>query len=475
MKKIHFKLLIIGVLTLTSCLEQELITPQIISESSNTNASAQNTQMDAPTIVRDQLVVRFGHEGLSDTHKDNIRRAFATEYLFKIDTVETCGCGISDLELWTIDTTVIDAHAYLGIEGVVRGLKNDSGEGDMSGDYQFTITLNSESTDCEGKMNIEERVVAKNPSSIKIAIIDTGIDYNFFRTPFLYNSANAGTSSTEISGWDFINQDNDPMDDKGHGTFVSKIITDPLDSLQIPYQILPIKAFDDAGRGTYFQTTCALKYALSKPDIDIVNMSFGWGQLDSLVIMKSFFDENSSNILFVTSAGNHGIDTDSQGNSHFPSGYNSDNLLTVAGYEISQDPNVPLDDFISGAFNRAIRASESNYGSSSIDIAAPYTFAQTLKSRDCSIEIELQGTSYSSPFAVVRAAQILYANPQYQPIVLKSKIISSGYTSSSMQGLTSSGRVLDVSSNSSRPSSFNLRFDKSQDVITRQTYCVSCN
>jgi len=235
------------------------------------------------------------------------------------------------------------------------------------------------------------------------------------------------------------------MDDKGHGTFVAKIISDRLDSLQIPYEILPIKAFDENGIGTYFSATCALKYAVSKPDVDIVNMSFGWGQLDSQIIMKSFFDENRNKVLFLTSAGNNGADTDLEGNSHFPSGYDSKNLLTVGGYVASQEPDLPMDDMESGELNSLILSPQSNFGASSIDIAAPFTFYETLISSSCLIDIKLEGTSYSSPFAVVRAAQLLHADPYLGPIELKNKIISSGYISNTLQDKTSSGRVLSNS------------------------------
>ena len=68
-----------------------------------------------------------------------------------------------------------------------------------------------------------------------IGVIDTGVDYNH---PDL--AANIWTNPGEIAGngidddgngfiddihgWDFVNNDNDPMDDNGHGTHCSGTI-----------------------------------------------------------------------------------------------------------------------------------------------------------------------------------------------------------------------------------------------------------
>ena len=54
---------------------------------------------------------------------------------------------------------------------------------------------------------------------IKVAVVDTGIDYNH---PALGGCFGPGCKVT--GGWDFVNNDPDPQDDHGHGTHVSGII-----------------------------------------------------------------------------------------------------------------------------------------------------------------------------------------------------------------------------------------------------------
>ena len=55
-------------------------------------------------------------------------------------------------------------------------------------------------------------------TGIKIAVIDTGVDYNH---PDLFGF---GKDGKVIGGYDFVDNDNSPMDTNGHGTEVAGII-----------------------------------------------------------------------------------------------------------------------------------------------------------------------------------------------------------------------------------------------------------
>ena len=67
-----------------------------------------------------------------------------------------------------------------------------------------------------GLCNGGECLTGKN---IKVAVIDTGIDYTHFNL-----GGCLGVNCKVKGGYDFVNHDNDPMDDQGHGTHVSGII-----------------------------------------------------------------------------------------------------------------------------------------------------------------------------------------------------------------------------------------------------------
>ena len=50
-------------------------------------------------------------------------------------------------------------------------------------------------------------------TNVAVAVIDTGIDYS-----------HPDLAGKFIGGWDFVNNDGDPMDDHGHGTHVAGTI-----------------------------------------------------------------------------------------------------------------------------------------------------------------------------------------------------------------------------------------------------------
>ena len=50
-----------------------------------------------------------------------------------------------------------------------------------------------------------------------VAILDTGVDYN-------HPALGGGWGRTVIGGYDFVNNDSDPMDQTGHGTMVAGMI-----------------------------------------------------------------------------------------------------------------------------------------------------------------------------------------------------------------------------------------------------------
>src|SRR4051812_35081733 len=52
-----------------------------------------------------------------------------------------------------------------------------------------------------------------------IAVLDTGIDYNDTAL-----GGGFGAGHKVIAGWDFVNDDEDPMDTFGHGTEVASVI-----------------------------------------------------------------------------------------------------------------------------------------------------------------------------------------------------------------------------------------------------------
>ena len=83
-----------------------------------------------------------------------------------------------------------------------------------------------------------------------------------------------------LNGWDFGNDDNDPSDPFGHGTFVTGIagaVTNNgvgIASLCPEGKILPIKVFTDAGQGYLQPLLDGVSYAVSQ-GAHVINLSLG--------------------------------------------------------------------------------------------------------------------------------------------------------------------------------------------------------
>jgi len=133
-----------------------------------------------------------------------------------------------------------------------------------------------------------------------VAVIDTGVDYTH---PDLVGKI--------IKGKDFINADNDPMDDYGHGTHVSGIITARVNNgygiagISPKSEVLAIKAISSQGYGSDFDIAQALTYAADFPGVRVINMSLG-GEYSDTQYDAVYYAAVTKHKLLVASAGNSG-------------------------------------------------------------------------------------------------------------------------------------------------------------------------
>jgi subtilisin family serine protease len=125
--------------------------------------------------------------------------------------------------------------------------------------------------------------------SIVIGIIDTGIDYNH---PAL--GGGFGPGYKVIGGYDIINNDNDPMDDYGHGTHVAGIVAadnEVIKGVAPKALLMAFKVLDWDGWGTEESVIAGIERAVDPNDdgdfsdmVDIANMSLsGPGNPDDAV------------------------------------------------------------------------------------------------------------------------------------------------------------------------------------------------
>jgi hypothetical protein len=147
--------------------------------------------------------------------------------------------------------------------------------------------------------------------SVLVGIIDTGIDYD--------DSALGGGFGPRfkvIGGYDFVNNDADPMDDNGHGTHVAGIVAADGDSLKgvAPHaKLMAFKVLDQYGNGSESDIIAGIELAADPNNIgntsdkvDIVNMSLG-GSGDPDDAMSTAVDSAVElGITFCIAAGNSG-------------------------------------------------------------------------------------------------------------------------------------------------------------------------
>lgn len=203
--------------------------------------------------------------------------------------------------------------------------------------------------------------------AVLVGVIDTGIDHTH---PDLV--ANMWTNPGEIAsngldddgngyvddtrGWDFANNDNNPMDDNNHGTHCAGTIGGVgnngagVTGVNWQVSLVGLKFLSASGSGATSDAVEATAYATSI-GVDLTSNSWGGGGFTQS--LKTEIDAaDAAGILFVAAAGNETTDSDITPN--YPSGYASPNIISVA----STTRTDGLSSF-------------SNYGATTVDLAAP--------------------------------------------------------------------------------------------------------
>jgi subtilisin family serine protease len=140
-----------------------------------------------------------------------------------------------------------------------------------------------------------------------VAIVDTGVDYMH---PDL--GGGFGEGFKVVGGYDFVDQDADPMDENGHGTHVAGIVAanGTVKGVAPDAQITAYRVLDEWGSGYLSDVVAGLEAAVSPTNphrAQVVNLSLG-GPGDGLTDPVSVAAQNAvaAGVVVVAAAGNDG-------------------------------------------------------------------------------------------------------------------------------------------------------------------------
>ncbi|MFH1425340.1 MAG: S8 family serine peptidase [archaeon] len=346
--------------------------------------------------------------------------------------------------------------------------------------------------DAEGNDCVQSGEDCLTGEGIVIAVLDTGVDYTH---PDLGGCTTeeflSGECEKVIGGYDFINNDNDPFDDHGHGTHCAATAVGEgvagdgtvLKGVAPDARIVAYKVLNEEGSGSALTILRGIEAAMDpngdgdfSDHVDVISMSLGaiCGSYSSYcgpddVLSSKIDDAAIIGVVPVISAGNSGF----LGRGTIGTPGTAREAVTVAAvykkdydevvkYSACED-DFPRNDQITCFSSRG--PVELPYSSEIIlkpDIAAPGADICAAQhgifalSRECKDDkhVAIAGTSMAAPHVAGAAALLKQQNPDWAPYQIKEALISGArYTENDLYedgagvlDVLASSRITDVSS-----------------------------
>ncbi|MDZ7813432.1 MAG: S8 family serine peptidase [Ideonella sp.] len=240
----------------------------------------------------------------------------------------------------------------------------------------------------------------------------------------------------DVFGWDFKNNDKSTFDGTtdDHGTHVAGTIgarANKQGIIGVCPTVKMVSAKFLEGSGTTAAAILSVDYITDlkiRHDLNLVATNNSWGGGGFSQALKDAIDRaGEADILFVAAAGNSGLNSDVTPN--YPSGYTSANIISVASIT-----------------STGLRSSFSNYGATTVDIAAPgSSIWSTVPTATGAGYANYSGTSMAAPHVTGGVAFYASRNPGQTAAQIKAAIMSSAVPTASMAGRCVTGGRLDVS------------------------------
>ncbi|MBE9209374.1 S8 family serine peptidase [Nostoc sp. LEGE 06077] len=155
---------------------------------------------------------------------------------------------------------------------------------------------------------------------VVVAVIDTGVDYNHedLKNNIWTNTKEIAGNGVDddgngyvddVRGWNFVNNNNNTLDQNGHGTHVSGTIAGEKNNYGVTgiaydAKIMPVKVLNDSGSGSYSAIANGIYYAANN-GANVINLSLG-GSFSNKTLQNAIEYANSKGVVVVMAAGNDG-------------------------------------------------------------------------------------------------------------------------------------------------------------------------
>jgi subtilisin family serine protease len=243
-------------------------------------------------------------------------------------------------------------------------------------------------------------------SGVTVAIIDTGIDY-------MHDALGKGFGPgfKVKSGWDFVNNDADPLDDNGHGTHVAGIVAGQsavITGVAPEASLVAYKVLGATGSGSESNVIAAIERATdpnqdgnTADHVDVANLSLGGSGNPDDPGSIAIDNATAAGVTFAIAAGNSGSSFHT-----ISSPGTSRSAITVGASDLS--------DAIAGFSSRG-----PNMKNMSVkpDVVAPG--ALILSSYLGNIYATLSGTSMATPHVAGAAALLKALHHDWTPAQIK--------------------------------------------------------
>ncbi|MDP6583907.1 MAG: S8 family serine peptidase, partial [Anaerolineales bacterium] len=269
---------------------------------------------------------------------------------------------------------------------------------------------------------LDENDLPITGKGVTIGVIDTGVDYTHVDL-----GGCIGLECKVIGGYDFVNNDNDPIDDQGHGTHVAATAAGKgiLKGVAPDAKVVAYKVLDSFGGGNWDDIIEAIERSVDpnqdgnfEDHLDVISLSLGGPGNPDDPISTAIDNAVDSGVVAVIAAGNSGPSPETIGSPGTARKAITvgavDRCDSIAGFSsrgpVSWEGGVLLKPDLTAPGVNICAAQWENSWSSSQCLDTEHT--------------AISGTSMATPHVSGAAALLLQAHPEWTPDDIKSALMS---------------------------------------------------